>query len=477
MTTARKPNIVVILTDDQRWDTIRALGNQAIRTPHLDGLVTAGTVFRNACIMGGTQPAVCCPSRNMLMTGRSLFRIGGSCGETIPPEQVTLPEAMRANGYLTYHVGKWHQDTASFHRSFCDGARIFGFTPGWYVQYGGHWNVAVHDFDPTGQYPPDAGYLLAADKKTPMPLTPGLGGVHSSEMFSDAAISFLDRQAERGNRDPFFLYLAYVAPHDPRQSPQDYERRYDGCNLSVPPNYLERHPFDNGEFSIRDELLEAWPRRPHAICRHLADYYACIEHLDAQIGRVLEVLQKHAMRENTIIVFASDNGLGIGSHGLMGKQNLYEHSLRIPLIFAGPGIPAGQRRDDCCYLHDTFPTLCELVGCPTPSSVESTSLASAMGGTAPAGPRTLYHAYRGVQRAVRSGPYKLIEYVTESGRHTQLFNLDADPYEKENLVGKAEQASRLNHLRAELLNLRRLYGDNRELEKAFWAGFGEQARA
>jgi len=473
MTTRKgKPNILLILTDDQRQDTIAALGNPALRTPHLDSLVHCGTVFRNATIMGGTQPAVCCPSRNMLMTGRSLFRIGGQTGEVIPPDHACLPETLRKNGYRTHHIGKWHQDRASFHRSFCGADRIFGFTPGWYVQTGGHWNVAVHDFDPTGVYPEDGGYLLDADKQTKHPVVPGRGGVHSSELFSDAAVGFLDRQVQESGDNPFFLYLAYVAPHDPRQSPEEYEQRYEPADMPLPPNFLEQHPFDNGEFSVRDEMLEAWPRRPHAIRRHLADYYACIEHLDAQIGRVLEALDRNGLRDNTLIVFASDNGLGIGSHGLLGKQNLYEHSVRVPLILSGPGIPSGAVDDRFCYLNDVFPTLCSLSGIDMPDSVEGRSLAPAPHGDGTPGRETLYHAYCGVQRAVRRGDYKLIEYATGTERHTQLFQLREDPHETNNLAASPEHADILASLRKVLVEMKTRYGDDRDREGSFWTGIG-----
>jgi|688.fasta_scaffold72860_2 arylsulfatase A-like enzyme len=475
MTARRRPNILLILTDDQRADTIAALGNGDLRTPHLDGLVRRGTVFRNACIMGGTQPAVCCPSRNMLLTGRSLFRIGGRTGEVIPPGHACLPEMLRGECYRTHHIGKWHQDRASFHRSFSAADRIFGFTPGWYVQTGGHWNVAVHDFDPEGTYPEEGGYLLDADKQTKHPVIPGRGGVHSSEMFSDAAVEFLDRQGGAGDQPPFFLYLAYVAPHDPRQSPEEYERRYEPSALPLPPNFLERHPFDNGEFSVRDEMLEAWPRRPHAIRRHLADYYACIEHLDAQIGRVLEALDRNDLRDDTIIVFTSDNGLGIGSHGLLGKQNLYEHSVGVPLVLAGPGIPSGAVDDRFCYLQDVFPTLCDLAGLPVPASVEGRSLV-APAHDAGAGERdALYHAYCGVQRAVRVGDDKLIEYVTPVGRQTQLFDLRHDPHETMNLAALPEQAGKVAALRERLFAMKAHYGDDRVQESQFWSGPGSVA--
>jgi arylsulfatase A-like enzyme len=406
----------------------------------------------------------------MLMTGRSLFRIGGNSGESIPPEHTTLPEYFKANGYRTHHIGKWHQDRESFRRSFGGGDRIFGFTPGWYVQYGGHWNVAVHDFDPSGSYPADAGYLLGDDKETKHPLIPGLGGVHSSEMFSDAAVDFiLDRPDQED--EPFFLYLAYVAPHDPRQSPEAYESGYEPQRMALPANFMERHPFDNGEFAVRDELLEAWPRRPHSIRRHLADYYACIEHLDHNIGRVLDALEQKGLKDDTIVVFASDNGLGIGSHGLMGKQNLYEHSIRVPLILAGPQIPHGQRRDQLCYLYDLFPTLCDAAGIPIPASVEGESFAGAIVDASARTRETLYFAYRGAQRAVREQNHKLIEYAGKGGCFTQLFDLGTDPCETENKASDPGYRQALDTLKHALATCRRTAGDTRTKEAPFWDAY------
>jgi arylsulfatase A-like enzyme len=136
--------------------------------------------------------------------------------------------------------------------------------------------------------------------------------------------------------------------------------------IPLPNNFLPQHPFDISMLTGRDELLERWPRAPEAVQRHLADYYASITHMDAQIGRILSALEASGQRDRTIVVFASDSGLAIGSHGLFGKQNIYEHSMRVPLIFSGPGIPRGKRRDAFAYLHDVFPTLGALAEVPAP---------------------------------------------------------------------------------------------------------------
>lgn len=430
-TSTKRPNILFLLTDDQRHDTIHALGNEIIETPAMDSLVERGTAFTNAYIMGGTSAAVCMPSRAMLMSGRSLFHLDDR-GRRIPFDHKTFPEVFRAAGYHTHHVGKWHQDRASFNRSFVSADRIFGFTKGWYQTYGGHWNVAVHDYDPSGEYPHEAGYMLAADKKTRVPIGPGAGGVHSSELFADTAIEFLDGYDAA---EPFLLYVSFVAPHDPRQAPNEYEAKYGPGNVAAPENFLPRHPFDNGDLWVRDEALEAWPRRERAIQDHLADYYGIISHVDSQIGRILATLEVQGLSENTIVVFSGDNGLAVGQHGLMGKQSVYEHSVGVPLVFAGPGIRSGVVSEANCYLFDIYPTLCELADLETPSTVDGRSLEPIVAVGAD-GRDVMVYAYQQWQRSVRRGTTKLIEYAVDGERHTQLFDLAADPLEMKNLAAE-----------------------------------------
>jgi len=159
---------------------------------------------------------------------------------------------------------------------------------------------------------------------------------HSSELFGKAAVAFVESVGD----EPFFAWVAFTAPHDPRQPPTGFRERLAGREPSPPANFLPRHPFDNGELAIRDEKLLGWPRTREAISRELADYYACIEGMDAEIGRILAALEAAGRLDDTIVLFTSDHGLAIGSHGLLGKQNLYEHSMRAPAVIAGPGVTA-----------------------------------------------------------------------------------------------------------------------------------------
>ncbi len=462
----RRPNILFIFTDDQRFDTISAFGNTEVDTPNLDRLVASGTAFTRAYIMGGSHPAVCMPSRAMMLTGRTLFSIERQ-GQRIPPEHTTMPEWFRSHGYTTAHIGKWHQDRASHTRSFSTGAKIFGFNnKGWYEACNGHWHIPVHDFDPSGEYAPEQGYNDPPIEPFRQPFeTTKTAGRHSVEVFTDEAIDFVrtypgSQAAAEGK--PFFLYLAHIAPHDPRQYPQRLRRRYNKDSVSLPDNFVICHPFDNGELLVRDELLEAQPRRPDAVRQHIADYYALIAFIDEHVGRILDALTETGQYDNTIIVFAGDNGLAVGQHGLMGKQNVYDHSVGVPLIFTGPGIPAAERREALCYLTDIFPTLCELTDLPTPDTVEGLSLAPCLN-DASAGVRdVLHYAYRDCQRAVSDDRYKLIEYAVEGERHTQLFDLLEDPAEKNNLAQDPEHAETLQRLRAELRRWRTELNDKCE---------------
>ena len=462
----RKPlNVVVLFTDDQRFDTIGALGNKYIRTPHLDRLVQRGTSFVHAAIMGGTSGAVCMPSRAMLLTGRGLFHIEGTGGR-IPVDHVMMPELFKSRGYRTYGIGKWHNGREAFARCFTGGAEIM---------FGGmsdHWNVPVYAFDPGGTYEkrtPVIAQPLRSNEITYRGYDHITDGKHSSELFADAACRFL---AQQDAAHPFFLYVAFTAPHDPRTAPQEYLDMYDPEKMPLPPNFLPAHPFDNGEMRVRDELLAGFPRMPEEVRRHLAEYYAIISHLDAQIGRICETLDRTGLADDTLIVFAADNGLACGQHGLMGKQSVYEHSVRVPLTFCGPGIPRGERRDDLCTLTDIFRSVCDLGGIGTPDSVEGESLVPAIRNRKRKGREALYFAYRHFQRALRTRRWKLILYNVRGEKHTQLFDLENDPWEINDLAKDPSQAQRIAGMTEMLKSLMAEADDPVRLEEPDWGVAG-----
>jgi arylsulfatase A-like enzyme len=404
-----RPNLLFILSDDHSSTAVRALGNKDILTPNLDQLVQKGFRFNNAYCMGSMHGAVCLPSRTMIVTGRSLWRIPVTprSQTNAPPGVPLLPKILSAGGYVTFHCGK------------ANNACTYG-------------NAAFDINIPTQ----GRTVLSATD--------------HANQ-----AIKFLQ---EHDGRKPFFIYLAPPVPHDPRLAPPEFTRLYHPAKVQLPKNFLADHPFDNGELHVRDEELAAHPRTPEAMRQHLADYYATLSDLDHQIGRVLTALKERGFSENTIVIYSSDHGLAVGGrHGLMGKQNLYEH-VKPPLIFAGPGIRRGQS-DALVYLYDLFPTLCDLGGVRTPDVIEGKSLVPIVERKTTQVRDRLFGAYRDCQRMIRDERWKLIKYNANGVKNTQLFDLKKDPNEVTNLAQNPRYAPQLSRLEAWLNAARKDFGD------------------
>ncbi len=458
----KKPNIVFFFTDDQRFDTIHALGNDLIKTPNIDRLVKNGTSFVNAHIPCGTSPAVCMPSRAMLHTGRGLFHIDRE-GQRIPEEHKTLGEALQKNGYETFGTGKWHNGTGSYARSFTAGGEIF---------FGGmedHWNVPVHAFDPTGKYESRAKRTRNCffdNATTDNVCDHVVAGKHSSELFADAVTDYIENYT---SDKPYFIYVSFMAPHDPRTMPEKFLEMYSEDDITLPPNFREEHEFDYGIRDVRDEVLADYPRDPSVVKRHIKEYLAMITHLDNKIGKVMRAVDEKNSENDTLFIFAGDNGLSVGQHGLMGKQNNYEHSVRVPLIFSGPGIPEGEKREAFAYIFDIFPTLCDLTGSEIPDSVEGKSLVRAINHRDDAVRNELYFAYTDKIRSIKNRQYKLIEYASENCRKTQLFDLENDPWETDDLSGKKENEEVIEALRKSLLKQRDEWDDvSHDSGRAFW---------
>lgn len=430
----RRPNVLLIVTDDQRPDAIRALGNKIIHTPTLDGLVRNGTTFTRAI----APCPICRPSRAEIMTGISGMHSGNRLRGRKPtgPEPVLWAQAMRDAGYVSWYVGKWMNDgrpvTRGYDRSnglFCGGGRKY-----WTDR------VDYHGRKVTGY----VGWIFQTDDGTLKPelgvgLTPNI-----SSHFADAAIELLGSGPDK----PFFMHVNFTAPHDPLLMPPGYQDKYKPEPIPLAPNFKPEHPFDHGNARGRDELLLPFPRTPKDVREDLAVYYSVISHMDEQVGRILAALKASGQADNTIVIFTSDHGLAIGSHGLRGKQNMYEHTVGTPLIFRGPNIPKRRRSAAQCYLRDLYPTVCELVGVEIPKTVEGLSLAPILRGKAKSVRDCVFGHYGDSQRMIRTDRWKLIHYPLV-GKY-QLFDLSADPNELENLAGDPQHAQLLDRLRAKL---------------------------
>lgn len=440
---ARQPNILFIVTDDQRPDTIHVLGNEIIRTPNLDKLAARGSVFTRAI---AAYP-ICHVSRAEMATGCCAFR---AClhypSPPIDPKLATFAGTFQNAGYLTCFTGKWHLDGQPTTRGYTMTSGLFSS--------GGAKGGKGEEFDTQGHrvtgytgwtFKTDDG---AVETDKGIGLTP-----RTSEHVADGAIAFLKQQHDQ----PFLLHVNFTAPHDPRMMPPGYVGRYGPKQMSLPGNFAPLHPFDHGNINGRDELLLEKPLDPDDVRRELACYYAVVTHLDEQIGRVLAALEASGEAANTLILFTTDQGLAMSSHGLMGKQNMYEHTLGVPLIIAGPNVPAGRRFNAQCYLRDLFPTACDFAGIPIPGSVEGESLLPVLRGEV-----TMLHAFvvayfTDTQRAIRDDRWKLISYP--KARRVQLFDLQSDPLELHDLSNDPANKPTREKLDAQLTAWLHKHGD------------------
>ncbi|MBW7893340.1 MAG: sulfatase-like hydrolase/transferase, partial [Chitinophagaceae bacterium] len=350
-----------------------------------------------------------------LLSGRSLYHLRKD-GAYIPGSDITFPELFRHNGYKTFATGKWHQDHASFNRSFdtADNILFAGMNP---LQSGGQFRPKLNHYDSTGAYN-----------------QPFWGDHFSSVYFADAAVDFLKKN--RDSDQPLLMYVSFSSPHDPRTAPTWYGHSYAPSDVSLPGSFRPTPKIDNGELYVRDEMLLPYPRTEEAVKIELATYYSMVSEVDFQIGRIIDELKRAGKYENTVIVFAGDNGLNVGDHGLLGKQNCYEAAIRVPLIFSGKGIAKNRKMDQLVYLNDIYPTLCELVNIPIPKTVESVSLKKALGHQ-PAnfgGRDHVYFSYINLQRAFVKDGFKLIQYNVNGNHPVELFDLNNDPDELINLA-------------------------------------------
>ncbi len=439
-----RPNVLFIFADDYSYEAINALGCDEIRTPNLNRLVRNGVTFTHAYNMGAWHGAVCVASRTMLNTGRFLWEaqsLEATLEDEVKAERL-WPQYLKSAGYETYFAGKWH----------------VGVKPDMVF------NRVLHE-RPGMPNDTDAGYNRPLEGQPDVwsPFDPGVegywkGGQHWSEVLGDDAAAFLEEAAQ--DPAPFFMYLAFNAPHDPRQSPKEYVDLYPVEDASVPVNFMTEYPFKDAigcDASLRDEKLAPFPRTAYAVKVHRREYYAIITHMDAQIGRILDALESTGKAGNTVIFFTGDNGLAVGHHGLMGKQNMFEHSVRVPLIACGPGLPKNQRIDGPVYLQDIMPTTLELAGMERPGHVRFKSLLPLIDGRQTRSYDAIYGAYMDLQRMVIDGKFKLIWYP-KLDRYL-LFNLKKDPQELHDLSENERYAKRMERMKASLLALQEQMDD------------------
>ena len=411
---AAKPNCLFIIVDDQSPFDLKAYDPKStLDTPNIDRIAREGLVLDAAHQQGGWSGAVCTCSRTMIMTGRTLWRTPGANGrkkanKLVPKgiEGSTLPAVFNDAGYETVRTCKKGNSYEAANKTF--------------------------------QIRNDA--------------TKRGGTAESgSEWHGDQVMGYLTDREKQQAKKPFMIYYGFSHPHDTRDGTPELLAKYGATNHtdknslpaanpkqpSLPVNWLDKHPFPHGHPGLRDEVRVSgvWENRDERTIRNeLGREFACSENIDIQIGRVLKKLEAMGELENTYVIYTSDHGMAIGRHGLQGKQNLYEHTFRVPYIVMGPGVKKG-RAPGNIYLLDTLATLCDLAGIPAPESNEGESFKSVLTGEGKTVRDTLYGAYTGGTkpgiRCVKNGDWKLIKYDTLDGavHETQLFNLAENPNE------------------------------------------------
>lgn len=395
---AQKPNIILFVSDDHQADALSFLGHKHVRTPHLNSVFSQGVFFKNAYVFGANQTSVCAPARTQLHSGRNLYHWAQRQAASKNPNEYCLAQAFRAAGYITARSGKAVNVPAPLCEEF-------------------HSNVM--------------------NSRIPV-------NVHV-----DNAVAFLN---EHAGKQPFFLAVEPRIPHAPYPTIDKHLTHYLKRNIELPANFAERHPIQ-GIAGI-DETSGVDERRA---LEDRARYYASIAYMDEEFGRLLAALNKSGQRENTILVFAGDNGYSLGEHGLTGKANLYEKGgMHIPLTFAGPGIAKGMTAA-FAYMMDIFPTLCDLAGVAIPSQLDGRSLRPVLVNPKKQSRETLHTAYLDSQRAIRDQRWKLLRFPKLD--KTLLFDLESDPHEMRDLAGDPAQASRIQKMRAQLATACKQAGD------------------
>ncbi|MHC4201518.1 MAG: sulfatase-like hydrolase/transferase [Planctomycetota bacterium] len=460
-----KPNILFIFGDDQCYEAVRALGNNEIITPNLDRLVNGGVTFTHAYNQGAWHGAVCVASRTMLNTGVFLWhagaleraqrgsgkRRGGKNGLRGLAEKKELwGQLLAGTGYDTYMAGKWHVKVSP-QDAFAHTRNVRGGMPNQTRE--GYNRPREGKPDPWKPWDPKFGGYWK-------------GGKHWSEVLGDDAAGFIGQAARR--QAPFFMYLAFNAPHDPRQSPKSYVDKYPLDRIKVPENYRDEYEYKDAigcGKGLRDEKLAPFPRTHYAVKVNRQEYYAIVTHMDAQIGRILDALDKSGKAANTYIFFTADHGLAVGHHGLMGKQNMFDHSLRAPLMVTGPGVPKGRRIETPVYLQDIMPTTLEVAGARKPERVQFRSLLPVIRGERDSNYDALYGGYTKLQRMVVEGGYKMILYPKI--RKVLLFNLKTDPYEMSDLAADPRNLRLMRKLFATFRRLQKETGDKLDLASTY----------
>jgi len=420
----RRPNIILLVTDDQRWDRMGCMGDRIIKTPNMDRLAAEGVLFvNNFC-----TTSICMSSRASIFTGMYLRRHQiNSFKQPLPRAllEKTYPLLLRAAGYRTGFVGKWG---------------LGGPLP-------------KDRFDYYAGFPGQGQYFEEVDGRK----------VHLTRIITDKIVEFIQTCSKD---KPFCLSVSFKAPHvqdgypEPFRYDPAFESLYKDVEIPVPktaaPEYFERLP----EFVRRSEGRTRWKRRfanPQLYQKSVKGYYRLITGVDVAIGALMKALEEKGFADNTVIIHTGDNGFFLGEHGLAGKWLMYEESIRTPLIIRHPWIPEkmrGRRSEEMTLNIDLAPTILDLAGVPVPKEMQGRSMKPLLFGQRVKWRDDWFYEHHFVyggripqSEGVRTKRWKYIRYIGQKPPYEELYDLENDPYEENNLVPTGKYASVLDSLR------------------------------
>jgi len=442
----RRPNVVFILTDDQRWDALGCAGHPFLKTPHLDRLAAEGARFAN-CFC---TTSLCSPSRASMLSGLYAHAHGITNNFTDYPNDLpSFPRQLQAAGYATAYIGKWHMNEQSDERR-----------PG---------------FDFWASHKGQAKYY---DTEFNINGTRGVLKGYYTTRVTDLAIDWMAQQ--RPQDKPFLLILGHKAPHSPNTPEPQYEHLFDNVKIEYPdtafhlegkPDWIRQrldtwHGIYGPLWGFRKEFPDRRPEAVSAFAAFCRAYYATIKSLDDSVGRLYEALRASGQLDNTLIIFVGDNGFFLGEHGMMDKRTMHEASIRIPLLARYPAlIRPGTVVGRMVLNVDIAPTILDICGAAPLPKGHGQSWRRLAAGDATGWRTSWYYTYDYEKqfpytpnvRGVRTDDWKYIHYPHGDGkpdRHrAELYHLKADPLETKNLIDDPAQAPRVGQLKSELQRL------------------------
>jgi len=455
------PNILFLMTDDQRWNTLGCLGNRVIQTPQIDRLAAQGTLFSNAFVTA----SVCSVSRTAMLTGvYPCSRGRGDLVAMVTPKDVssTYPAILRSGGYETGYIGKW--DVGAGEDGFRMGMNLFNYWGGDRL-HGNYWHEAECTLvtNDGRQSKAEIGCTCQPDGSTPRVGSAGM--THPIHFDRDIVPVKVKQFLESRDRSrPFFLAVAFRGPKDPwSDCPADVAGLYHSDAMPLPATATEAEAARQPAFlraSLASDRGLSLVRAPEALADEMRKNYRLVSNIDGTVGRLRELLAEQGVDSNTIIVFTADNGNFHGDHGFWGKWLPHEESIRVPLVVHDPRLPTAERgriRDEMVLNVDLAPTILAWAGLAVPSGMQGRSIVPLIEGTRVAWREDFYHEFTWTadgrvvpSEGIRSARWKYNRYFSQNPVVEQLFDLQADPDETTDLSAEPASSDLLEEMRAKV---------------------------